>query len=949
MNFTITALCTTGGHITPEGAISVPQGGSQTFTFAVDQDHYFLQHITIDGVDVGSYMQEKTFNNVQADHTIRIVYHLLQFTFSIDWTLPIGSVSADPPAHQRGGPGTAGLEWVYDYGTVVTVTAIPTTGFTFVAWTHDVSGTDNPTILFMDGNKTVGFTYIVTPPTLYTLTPVASANGHISPSSAVQVAKGGSYSFVFIPDDGYEVADILVDGASVGAGSSYTFTNVQANHTISATFTAVVSPPGTYRITTVGWHVTIAPSNPDVAEHADQEFTFAAESSDYEVASIVIDGVSVGTVLTYTIENVCETHTVKAYGAYIGGGTPVPPTPPLGVGGGGGGRFRSVMITPYVSGADYADLDTDTNFEPNEQYVAWANPEEDTWPTEMFTHVRDLSGGEVLPVMTVRELPRTAIYLPKATAIGIPESKHIPFITERAEDDPDFLKAFNGQVLVRHATDASRATFNWETWKITEGIVTEPAPDSVVPYTAAYPDTWNEEALLSGFDVTHPGLFGSYWHADVHRSYLDVVKSNLGGEDWRWSLCRCLSFDAMPIPALATQFREVKDAYQLTCRSQHVLDEGQQAYLVVQVSEHSDFDSGEEPDERWCGTMTAVYVDYVYQYNESTGEVALDRAKTWYLRLKRVDIHFDEISQLWVVDTETGWTQTMIITSACRSGPATYNFSEPAYVPYYAYREYIEEDSKQDWNIDYKLIDEDTIRVHIQVATSESFETILVDQLIDRVWAGKWDKEIQDGWHVAQPLATCYARLRAENEDGSTVSPWSNIFELNSVDPINHYTDSAYVYPKTYLLDGKDWKGDDIYIDISAVAETHDNSVMTLSTELAFLGNDTLTYAILTTNGVASLYTLTSGGYTQILLENDYIYDVCLIAFGGKVYTGYQMYLSGIEDWVFVWRDVTDGVIGEAHVVPRPEGSDGFEWVTLGDIYGKLRVVASVVWYGGIT
>ena len=35
----------------------------------------------------------------------------------------------------------------------------------------------------------------------------------------------------------YTLADVLVDGTSVGTPSTYTFTNVQGNHTIAASFT----------------------------------------------------------------------------------------------------------------------------------------------------------------------------------------------------------------------------------------------------------------------------------------------------------------------------------------------------------------------------------------------------------------------------------------------------------------------------------------------------------------------------------------------------------------------------------------------------------------------------------------------------------------------------------------------------------------------------------------
>jgi hypothetical protein len=45
------------------------------------------------------------------------------------------------------------------------------------------------------------------------------------------------YYFQFIPDDGYRVLDVIVDGSSVGRSTSYTFTNVSSNHTISVTFT----------------------------------------------------------------------------------------------------------------------------------------------------------------------------------------------------------------------------------------------------------------------------------------------------------------------------------------------------------------------------------------------------------------------------------------------------------------------------------------------------------------------------------------------------------------------------------------------------------------------------------------------------------------------------------------------------------------------------------------
>ncbi len=68
----------------------------------------------------------------------------------------------------------------------------------------------------------------------YTITTSAGANGTISPTATVN--SGASQTFIITPATGYQVASVLVDGTSVGAVTSYTFSNVTTNHTISATF-----------------------------------------------------------------------------------------------------------------------------------------------------------------------------------------------------------------------------------------------------------------------------------------------------------------------------------------------------------------------------------------------------------------------------------------------------------------------------------------------------------------------------------------------------------------------------------------------------------------------------------------------------------------------------------------------------------------------------------------
>ena len=97
---------------------------------------------------------------------------------------------------------------------------------------HAIKGT-----VTLNGSGLGGVTITVTPNVQnYTITASAGTGGSISPSGSVQVASGSSQTFAIAPTGGYQIASVSVDGAGVGAVSTYAFTNVTANHTISASF-----------------------------------------------------------------------------------------------------------------------------------------------------------------------------------------------------------------------------------------------------------------------------------------------------------------------------------------------------------------------------------------------------------------------------------------------------------------------------------------------------------------------------------------------------------------------------------------------------------------------------------------------------------------------------------------------------------------------------------------
>ena len=86
-----------------------------------------------------------------------------------------------------------------------------------------------------------------------TITVIQTLNGSITPTSTsgvISVAPGGSRTFNIVANAGSTITDVLVDNVSVGIVTSYTFTNITANHTIRAVFNGPVTSSNVRNITT---------------------------------------------------------------------------------------------------------------------------------------------------------------------------------------------------------------------------------------------------------------------------------------------------------------------------------------------------------------------------------------------------------------------------------------------------------------------------------------------------------------------------------------------------------------------------------------------------------------------------------------------------------------------------------------------------------------------------
>ena len=141
-----------------------------------------------------------------------------------------------------------------------------------------------------------------------TITASAGPNGSISPSGVVSVNYGADKTFTIAANDHYHIADVVVDGGSVGTPASYTFTNVTADHTIDATFAI-----DTFNITaSAGANGSISPSGVVTVDYGSDQTFDITPAAHYHIADVVVDGGSVGTPASYTFTNVTTDHTISA-------------------------------------------------------------------------------------------------------------------------------------------------------------------------------------------------------------------------------------------------------------------------------------------------------------------------------------------------------------------------------------------------------------------------------------------------------------------------------------------------------------------------------------------------------------------------------------------------------------------------------------------------------------
>jgi Glycosyl hydrolase family 48/Secretion system C-terminal sorting domain/Divergent InlB B-repeat domain len=160
-------------------------------------------------------------------------------------------------------------------------------------------------------NAEYGYFFETSSTTSWNITASAGTNGTISPSGVVSVPNGTNKTFTITANAGYQINDILVNGISVGAVATYTFTNVTSNQTITASF-KIIETNSPIITATAGANGTISPSGVvSVTNGTNKTFTITANVG-YQINDVLVNGTSVGALATYTFTNVITNQTISA-------------------------------------------------------------------------------------------------------------------------------------------------------------------------------------------------------------------------------------------------------------------------------------------------------------------------------------------------------------------------------------------------------------------------------------------------------------------------------------------------------------------------------------------------------------------------------------------------------------------------------------------------------------
>lgn len=217
-----------GGNVS--GDVTVSAGDNTTISASPNPGYRFDGWVE-NGKTI-STSQTYSLTNVQSDHTITANFSQTDYSVTVD---------ANPY-----GAGTVTGNGKYAAGKNVTLTASPAAGYEFSSWVMNGNVIGREKTLYINNinqdYRIVAYFKLPEAKTFDITAGVTSNNGTISPTGKYSFPQGASVMYMISPKAGYVIAGVNVDGVNIGAVNSYTFSDLNGNHTITAAFALQPQP-----------------------------------------------------------------------------------------------------------------------------------------------------------------------------------------------------------------------------------------------------------------------------------------------------------------------------------------------------------------------------------------------------------------------------------------------------------------------------------------------------------------------------------------------------------------------------------------------------------------------------------------------------------------------------------------------------------------------------------
>lgn len=304
-----------GGQITP-GSTTIDWGTGKTFRVVADSGHA-IQQIKRDGVVIHDFSGSKidmfdyVLENVVADTQIEAIFEPVTYEIIV---ITVGNGTVEP------GTTTA----IYGSSKVFTIT--PDNGHRI--WSITLDGVDMPvtassgnaqrfTISDINSDHILSVKFVTS---VLKITTVSGSNGSIRPTE-LEVEYDSFASVSIVPNEGYEIASIHIDGVKVddskvskgGVAQNVAFEHVTEDHEVRATFSKIQL---TITASVSGDGGTISPNGTLPYEYGATAAFVIAPDPQKTIDKIYVDGAEVAVTVTegdkqtYLFENIKESHTI---------------------------------------------------------------------------------------------------------------------------------------------------------------------------------------------------------------------------------------------------------------------------------------------------------------------------------------------------------------------------------------------------------------------------------------------------------------------------------------------------------------------------------------------------------------------------------------------------------------------------------------------------------------